>query len=166
VDDMLEIVRRLSRRRSGFVMVMVGGGKEEDRIRAEIGADPSLAGRLLFTGFQPRDVCLDLRRASKASLCLMAGYSLIEACAAACPVVSYDVEWHSELVKNGETGFLVKEHDVDGVVEALDWLLSHPAESDAMGQRAKQLVVERHDLTKSSATKVRWYSELLRQAES
>lgn len=161
VDDMLEIARKLSHRRKDFVMVLVGDGREGDRIRAEVAADPLLTGRLLLTGFRPRDVCLDLRRASDVSLCLMAGFSLIEACAAAHPVVSYDVEWHSELVKNYETGFLVNERDVDAAVEALDWLLRHPAESDAMGQRAKQLAFERHNLAKTSATKVQWYSELL-----
>jgi len=39
----------------------------------------------------------------------MGGFSLIEAYAAGRPVVSYDVEWHSELVKNNETGFLIPE---------------------------------------------------------
>jgi glycogen synthase len=161
VDDMLEIARALGRRRKDFVVVVVGGGKEEGRIRAQAGADPFLANRLVFTGFQPRDVCFDVPRASAASLCLLSGFSLIEACAAARPVVAYDVEWHAEIVKNGETGFLVREGDIDAAVEALDWLLSHPAESDAIGRKARALAFERHDLAKSSATKVQWYSELL-----
>lgn len=161
VDDVLKIAGKLGRRRVDFVVVMVGDGKEGERIREEVTADPLLAMHVLLPGFQPREFCIDLRRASDVSLCLMAGFSLIEACAAAHPVVSYDVAWHSELVKNHETGFLIKERDVDAAVEALDWLLSHPAESDAMGQRAKQLAFERHDLAKTSATKVRWYSELL-----
>ncbi len=165
LDDMLEIARRLGNLHKDFVFVVVGGGKEEGRIREEVAADPLLKDRMLLVGFQPRDVCLDLRRASSVSLCLMAGFSLIEACAAARPVVSYDVEWHSELVKNGETGFLVKEHDIDAVVEALDWSFGHPFESDAMGQKAKAMAFARHDLKKTSAIKVRWYSELLGKEE-
>ena len=93
------------------------------------------------------------------------GFSLIEACAAGRPVVSYDVEWHSELVKSNETGFLLKEHDIDAVVEALDWLLEHPSESDAMGERAKTMAFERHDLKNTSAVKVGVYSELLKFGE-
>lgn len=93
----------------------------------------------------------------------MGGYSLIEACAAGCPVISYDVEWHSELVKNRETGFLIKEYDIDGATEALNWLLEHPVDSETMGQRAKKLAFEHHDLKNTSAIKIRWYSELLRQ---
>ena len=95
----------------------------------------------------------------------MAGFSLIEACAAGRPVVSYDVEWHSELVKYKETGFLLKENDVDGVFDALDWILEHPEESNAMGQKAKALAFERHDLKITSATKIRCYSEILSRGD-
>ena len=165
VDDMLVIARKLGEKRQDFMIVMAGGGKDEERLKNKIAGDSSLAKHILLVGFQPRDVCLDLRRASTVSLCLMAGFSLIEACAAGRPVISYDVAWHSELVKSNETGFLLKEHDIDAVVEALDWLLEHPSESDAMGERAKTMAFERHDLKNTSAIKVRAYSELLKQGE-
>jgi glycosyltransferase involved in cell wall biosynthesis len=162
IVDVLETARRLRQKRKDFIIVVAGGGKEEKRIKIELAKNPLLNDHILLVGFQPREVCIDLRRASKASLCLMAGFSLIEASAASRPVVSYDVEWHSELVKNKETGFLIKEHDIDGVVEALDWILAHPVESDLMGQKAKSLAFEHHNLQKTSAIKVKWYSELLR----
>jgi glycosyltransferase involved in cell wall biosynthesis len=163
VDDILEIAKQLGNRRKDFLIIMAGGGKEEHQIKAKVASNVVLKKHILLTGFQPRDVCIDLRRTSDVSLCLMAGFSLIEACAAECPVVSYDIEWHSELVKNKETGFLVKEHDVDSVVDALDWLLNHPIESKAMGQKAKALAFKRHELKESSAIKVSCYSEILSQ---
>jgi glycosyltransferase involved in cell wall biosynthesis len=161
VDDILEIGRKLAGQRKDFLIIMAGGGKEEDRIKREVASDPCLKRHFLLTGFISREVCLDLRRSSDVSLCLMAGYSLIEACAAGRPVVSYDVEWHSELVKYKETGFLLKENDVDGVFDALNWILEHPEESNAMGQKAKVLAFERHHLKITSATKIRCYSEIL-----
>jgi glycosyltransferase involved in cell wall biosynthesis len=142
---------------------MAGGGKEEPKIKAKLASNDVLKKHIMLAGFQPRDVCIGLRRASEVSLCLMAGFSLIEACAAARSVISYDVEWHSELVKDKETGFLLKEHDVDGVVDALDWLLNHPIESEAIGQKAKALAFKRHDLKGTSAIKVSCYSEILSQ---
>ena len=164
VSDMVEAVSRLASRRSDFVFVMAGAGKEEVHIKQIVMMNRMLAGRVVLAGFQPREVCHDLRRASAVSLCLMGGFSLIEACAAASPVVSYDVEWHGELVKNGETGFLVREGDIEGVVTALDWLLDHPGEGENMGQKAKALAFERHSLANASATKVRWYTQLLVKA--
>ena len=163
VDAILEIARQLGNRRKDFLIIMAGGGKEEPKIKAKLASNDVLKKHIMLAGFQPRDVCIDLRRASEVSLCLMAGFSLIEACAAARPVISYDVEWHSEMVKDKETGFLLKEHDVDGVVDALDWLLNHPIESKAMGQKAKALAFKRHDLKGTSAIKVSCYSEILSQ---
>ena len=139
--------------------------KKQNRVKKEILEEPLLNKRVLITGFQPREVCYDLRRVSDVSLCLMAGFSLIEACAAGSPIVSYDVDWHSELVVDKETGFLLKEHDTDGVVSALDWILDHPTESEAMGRKAKSLAFECHDLAKTSAIKISCYSELLSQGE-
>jgi hypothetical protein len=49
-------------------------------------------------GFQSRDFVISLRKESALALCLMGGFSLIEACAAARPVIAYAVEWHLELV--------------------------------------------------------------------
>ena len=161
LQHMVETIRRLADRRSDFVFVMAGGGKELEPIRSVVSADPKLTEHILLPGFQPREVCNDLRRASMIALCLMGGYSLIESCAAGRPVVAYDVEWHGELVKNGDTGFLVREHDIEGVVSALEYLLDRPAEVELMGSNARRLAFSQHDLAKTSATKVRWYTEFL-----
>ena len=161
IFDILEAVRRLSEKRSDFIFVMVGSGKLEGEVNQRLKNCASLDKHIIMTGFQPREVCFDLRRASEVSLCLMGGFSLIEACAAGTPVVSYDVEWHEELVKSGETGFLVKENDIEGVVTALDWLLDNAVQGQLMGQKAKALAFERHSLSNATAAKIRWYLELL-----
>jgi len=164
VADMLEAVRQLSQKRSDFTFVMAGSGKEEGAVIQILEQNALLAERVILTGFQPRGICHDLRRASGVSLCLMGGFSLIEACAAGSPVVSYDIEWHGELVKSGETGFLVREGDIKGIVTALDWLLDHVEEGQEMGHQAKALAFDRHSLANASATKIRWYSQLLASA--
>jgi glycosyltransferase involved in cell wall biosynthesis len=165
VNDILDIARKLQEKRQDFTIVIAGGGKEESRIKYEVFSDAILERHVFLLGFQPKDICFDLRRASDVSLCLMAGFSLIEACAAGRPVVSYDVEWHYELVKSNQTGFLIPEHDVNGAVEALDWLLDHPGVSEEMGKKAKALAFEHHDLKSTSKIKIMCYSELLSQGE-
>jgi glycosyltransferase involved in cell wall biosynthesis len=86
---------------------------------------------------------------------------LIEAGAAGCPIVAYDIEWHYELVKNGETGFLIKERDWDALSKAVICLLDHPAEARAMGIRARQAVMAKHDLSHASQVKKDCYQGLL-----
>lgn len=160
VEDILALGRRLKKKRDDVVIVMVGGGNEEERLNKTI-HDDGLQRLVLLAGFQPREVCLDLRRASVAALCLMGGFSMIEACAAGCPVVAYDTEWHSELVRSHETGFLVKENALDELENAILYLLDHPAEADRMGRKAQLLAVERHNLERSFDIKRQCYEELL-----
>jgi len=162
IDDILKICKKLGTKRKDFLIVMAGGGKEENRIKEIVASDPLLNKHILLVGFKPREVCLDMRRTSDISLCLMGGFSLIEACAAERPVVSYNVEWHSELVISNETGFLIAENDVDEVVKVLDWLFDHPDKSKEMGQKAKTLVFERHDLKITSTIKTSYYKEMIK----
>lgn len=161
IDDLLQLARALGAVRDDFTLVVVGGGTELDRVAAEVGDDEMLHRIVRLLGFQPRSAVAAIRQASAVSLCLMGGFSLIEACAAGSPVVSYDVEWHHELVKNGETGFLVLEHDVKGLVAAVQRLLDDPALGARLGKAARSSAILRHDLEATSAVKRQCYGELL-----
>jgi len=115
-----------------------------------------------MVGFRSREVVAAVRQASAVSLCLMGGFSLIEACAASSPVVSYDVEWHHELVHEGETGFLVPEHDVDRLKTAVERLLDDPVLGRTLGQAARVLALSRHDVAMTTAIKRQCYLDLLK----
>lgn len=164
VDDVLKIAKNLAQRRNDFVIIIAGGGKDENRIRAEVSGDSVLANCVVLAGFQSRDMCMDLGRAAEASICLLAGFGLIEACAAGRPVVAYDVEWHSELLEEKVTGFLVFENDFVGAAEKLDWIFDHPVEAELMGREARGRAFERHSIANASAIKVRWYKQILAEA--
>jgi glycosyltransferase involved in cell wall biosynthesis len=161
VDDVLELARRLGAAREDFVILIAGGGLDEPRINALVQGDPVLRTFVRLVGFMPRPIVAALRQASAVSLCLMGGFSLIEACAAASPVVSYDVEWHRELVRDGETGFLVPEHDIDRLTVVVSRLLDDPALAAALGLAAQALALSRHDLETTTAIKRRCYSEII-----
>lgn len=164
VDDILTLARGMSSR-NDFVFILVGGGQEEERLNRIIQEDRDLSSNVKLVGFQPQEIVFALRRTSAISLCLMGGFSLIEACAAARPVVSYDVEWHYELVKNNKTGFLVKEHNIDHLIEVISYLLDNPHEADMMGRNAQQIAFKQHDIKKTSVIKCEQYIELLRKVK-
>ncbi|MDH4182691.1 MAG: glycosyltransferase family 4 protein [Nitrospinota bacterium] len=161
VDDIIAAARMLSAARNDFVIVMAGGGSEEERLRRVVRQDELLSSSVTLKGFMPRDEVFELRKASAIGLALMGGFSLIEACAAGRPVVAYDVEWHNELVIDGETGFLVKEGDIEGLARAVSFLLDNPAEADRIGGAAHRLAFERHDIQATSVIKRKAYEELL-----
>ncbi|MBI4180016.1 glycosyltransferase family 4 protein [bacterium] len=161
IDDILEMARKLGERRRDFLLVVAGGGYEEDRVKRTVREDAVLSDCVRMTGFLPREDAIDLRRAADVCVCLMGGLSLIESCAAAKPVISYDVEWHGELVRPGETGFLAREHDINALVDAANFLLDHPDDAARMGQTAGDLAAERHDIRNTTEILRRCYRELL-----
>ena len=144
VDDLLVVARELANRRKDFVMLLVGGGNEEARLARRVAEDDTLSESVTLVGFQTREMVAEIRKASILSLCPMGGFSLIEACAAGSAPIAYDIEWHDELVHNGETGFLIKENDTDAVVEAATALLDAPDRASRLGKAARDLALTKH----------------------
>jgi glycosyltransferase involved in cell wall biosynthesis len=160
--DVAATVERVAARRSDIVFVIVGEGPEEPELRRRLLGNPAVGAVVRLFPFQPHERVLALRRVSAAALCLMGGFSLIEACAAGCPVVAYDVEWHAELVQHRRSGFLIREHDVDAVAAAIETLVDDPIAAAAMGAEARRQAMARHDRRVTSRIKRECYTELLR----
>ena len=161
ISDVVEVVERFLRRRREAVFVLMGEGPERDMVHRRLLADRELAAGVRLLPFQPYERVVSLRRLSAASLCLMGGFSLIEACAAGSVPIAYDVDWHRELVESDVTGFLVREHDVDGVVAALEQVVADPARADALGRQAQRAAFAHHDLRATSQIKQACYAEML-----
>lgn len=158
VSDLVDLAEKLSRKRNDFCLVIAGGGPLENALRDRASM---LGDAVRLTGFVSADEVRDLRKGSLVSLCLMGGFSLIEACAAGSPVIAYDIEWHSELVRNGETGFLVPEGNLDEVMTAVERLLDHPDLARSMGENARKLAFDRHSLPNTSAIKRAAYEKVM-----
>jgi glycogen synthase len=161
LSDVAEVVERFLRRRRDAVFVLMGEGPEEETIRRRLLDHPELAAGVRILPFQPYERVIALRRVSAASLCLMGGFSLIEACAAGSVPIAYDVAWHRDLVKDGVTGFLVREHDIEAVVAALEQVVADPAGAAAIGQQARRTAFAQHDLRATSKIKQACYAEIL-----
>jgi len=160
IYDYIDIARLLSKKRKDWVLVMGGGGNEFTRVKEKIRRE-NLGSLIILPGFINHADVIALRKISHVNLCLMAGFSLIESCAAGRPVIAYDVEWHYELVKNNKTGYLVNENDVYSIAEKLNYLLEDSAIADELGKEAKKLAFERHSHKKVSEIKEAIYRELL-----
>ncbi len=65
------------------------------------------------------------------------GLAVLEAGAAGLPVVAVDEGGPREIIVPDETGFLVPDHPF-ALCQKIGWLLSHPEEAQAMGQRAAE----------------------------
>jgi glycosyltransferase involved in cell wall biosynthesis len=88
------------------------------------------------------------------------GRVLVEAMAAGTPVIGTRVDGIPEIVRDGETGWLVPPADVDALSERLRWVLSHTRESREVARRARETVRELF----SEAAYVENYRDLFRTA--
>lgn len=69
-----------------------------------------------------------------------------EALAMEVPVVATDVGGTADVVRQDETGLLVKPQDADAIANSIEYLLSHPSERDHMGTNGRELIVEEFSL--------------------
>ncbi len=154
------IVRTVTESHPAAIFVAVGPGWDLERLREETDR-MGLGGRLKWPGELPHDVVLDLWKRASIALVMKGGYSLIEAAASGRPVVSYDIEWHHELVRDGVTGRLVKP-DAESAAAALSDLLSLPEDRlSEMGRQGRDLAFQRHSMESTLQEKRRIFDAVL-----
>lgn len=66
-----------------------------------------------------------------------------EAMSAQLPVVSFDcIAGPSDLIVEGENGYLIPLNDKDLFVEKLQFLIDHPSEMESMGKKSKEFIAQ------------------------
>src|SRR5207237_9406814 len=73
------------------------------------------------------------------------GIAFIEAFAHSLPVIATRVGAIPELVRDGESGYLVQPNDVNALAERLIELVGDPAKCRAFGERGRRLVKEKYN---------------------
>jgi glycosyltransferase involved in cell wall biosynthesis len=89
------------------------------------------------------------------------GLSVLEAMASGLPVVASRIGGVPEIVRDGETGFLVSPGDTDALHDRLALLLGEPALAADMGRRARDVVLERFTWQHCAARCLAAYRELI-----
>ena len=139
-----------------------GCGHFESELRA-LTDRLGIAGKVLFVGHQDQMAeiygCLDL--VLHTSEREPFGRVLIEAMAAARPVVAFASGAAPEIVEDGETGFLVRFGAVEDMAKRAVTLLSEPARAVQMGLRGRQSAEQRFDVRKKTREVCEVYVELM-----
>ncbi len=71
------------------------------------------------------------------------GLVLLESMACGTPVICSRIGGMPEIVKDGETGFIVPPGDSRAIEERIRWLREHPSERERMGRASRSWVLER-----------------------
>lgn len=72
--------------------------------------------------------------------------AVMEACASAIPCVVTDVGGNSEIVADGDNGFVVPPDDAGAMADRIAYLLTHRAEARAMGARGRERMLRDHTI--------------------
>lgn len=145
VDVVLRAVARVARQVPGVRYAVVGDGPERGRLEA-LAAQLSIADRVRFTGpLRPfsAQLCAEYRRAAVFAMTSV-GEGLanvfIEAGAFGLPSLGCDDGGTPEIVRQGETGWLVRPDDPEAAAQRLAQLLASADERRRLGAAARAWV--------------------------
>lgn len=161
-DDVLRAFKLVRDRGVDACLCMVGDGPDRDRVE-ELAHELGIVRECLFPGYQEEighffgafDVFV-LASANEGT-----PVTAIEALASGCPVVATRVGGVSDVVSNGEDGFLVEPGDVDALAERLVALAADPALRSRLGEAGRLRVVPRYGVERLIGDVDALYRELL-----
>jgi len=145
-------------------LLVVGDGYlrgDLERQARELG----IAHQVIFTGWRddvPR-VMTELDLLILSSLSEGFGLVLLEAMAAAKPIVASQVSAIPEIVIDGETGILVPPKDPDALAEALIKLLRNPALAREMGRKGRKRLEKEFSVERMITETERVYDSLIKE---
>ncbi len=90
------------------------------------------------------------------------GKVLVEANACAKPVVATATTGARDIVQDGVNGYLVPVGDAAALAEKIVYLLQHPDEAKAMGERGRKLVAERFDGRKNTEAIIQFWQDIVK----
>ena len=164
IDLNLYALQKMRKNYSALRYLVIGNGSEEATLR-KLAAKLRFEKQVEFGGRQPHHQVM--KHMATCDIFTLPSWNegfgvvYLEAMANGKPVIGCLGEGIEDFVEHGKTGLLVKPRDVDSLVEALDFLLSHPEEARAMGERGRKLVLENYTWEKNAEKTIKVYKEVL-----
>ena len=158
--DCIMAFAEVNKVRQDCVLLLIGDGVLREELQSLV-LTLKLAGKVRFLGFQPQETVMNLMFTSDVIVAPLSGSALVEACLSSTPVVAYDVDWHSELIKDGETGLLVPYRDYKAMARAVIEVLNNAELAKRLGGDARKFALTQHHLDVTTCAERECYEKLL-----
>ena len=86
--------------------------------------------------------------------------AIMEYMSAGLPVVATNAGGTPELVKNGESGFLVPAFDEKTIIEKIEFLLKNPNVNIKMGKRGREIIIQKFSIQKMTDNFLELYRKI------
>ena len=145
----IEVMKDLSRNYPKIGMVIIGDGKEKKNLERFV-VKYSLQKNIIFEGWRNDLISYYKTTNVFLSTSLYEGYGLtiIEALACGCPVVSSDVGISSEIISEGESGFICPVNNKNCFIRRIQEVMEIPSLKEKLRINSKMLLSEKMTATK------------------
>jgi glycosyltransferase involved in cell wall biosynthesis len=143
-----------------YKLVMIGDGsiRRDVELRRESSENKD---RIVLMGACSSDIVLNWTAHAKVAICPYSGTTLIEAMLCGIPVIAYDIEWHSDIVIDDYTGFLVPFRNIAALEEKMIYVVNNYEKERIVGIRSRELARVAFDKDKISQKESMVYMQAL-----
>jgi len=141
---LLDAMAVLKEKQPAVVLEIAGNGPQREELETYC-KKLGLTDNVRFLGFQPQPQKL----LEKAALVVIPstvepfGLVFIEAMAYGKPIVAFDVPAGNEIVKDGETGFLIEPFNTSMMADRLEKILFDPVLANSLGKQGRLTLLQR-----------------------
>ncbi|MFM8333589.1 MAG: glycosyltransferase [Candidatus Methylumidiphilus sp.] len=151
---LLDAVQRLLAQGREVRLTFVGNGPDRDSLEAQA-RQLGLADAVIFAGAVNQDHILEYY--AQADAFVLPSFAeglpvvLMEAMAMAVPCVTTHITGVPELIQHGVNGLLTAPSDVEGLTQAIGWLIDHPEDAAKIAAAGREKVLADYHLAGSVA---------------
>ena len=163
---LLDVLPPLLQAHPHLQVLLFGQGPLEDSLREQL-RQPSFVGRVQLAGFRHDlpallgGIDILLHPADREGL----GIALLQASAAAVPIIASRAGGIPEAVIDGQTGLLIQPGDTTALAQALTKLLTQPALRHQLGQAGREYILSHFSTATMSAGNLAVYKKLLDESK-
>lgn len=164
IMDLLKAIPLVTKEYKKIRFIFVGGGKEQDSM-LKFCQREKLEKYVKLTGYLFNDAIVHILHSS--DIFTLPSYSegfplvILEAMAAGLPIVSTPVGAISEVIKNGENGFLVSPGDHEALAEKITCLIKNENLRKKMASNNVEKIQQKYDLAVVTKIFEKIYQEIL-----